>query len=1792
MRLFSPAASVAGNTQCGLSLFNFTTRAAGPFSAASPNLNNVLLALVVHADAVGGGAARAVFEGPGQPAVSAYATTTSAQFSQPYWHLLLQYDHVAATYSAFYRFSAAAPWTLLGAFGANVFYAGVTAPRVGVGAKTWVAGRTWSCAIDAFFLTALPNVPLTAAWPAGAPFNLSAVALGAAAPAAAAPVAGWGAAALTTTLAVPLVDDDFLEASGYALGSAWTAPGVKPPPSAGLLPWIVEAASLASPAHSFQFGRGRMAIVNTDSATCTDYFAGARANGGGACLPAPLAYVDVPLRGSWAAELRLAAPYVSAGATMQCGLALFNAVSTAVPPFSAANPNVNNLLIALVAGVIAANAAPAIVVFQGPIVGTVSAGFSFTSATVPSAALHLLLQYNHVEATYSAFYRASEAAAWTFFQSVGPSVVAAHLKAPRVGVFAKSWSTGRAWACAIDAFRLTALPNAPWVPAWLPGVAVNATAAAAATAATTTFLAADSAAGPFVAALAPAGLFVGAALALGANASALAPAGAAVGGALALPSAACGAAAALGAGDAAIVRFHADFTALPPAPFLEPAAFVDCSVYAHAARAYTIRETPGGAAGAWGALASLSTRGLAAAFPTRRWFDIVPANVAAPSIYDASTPNSGATFFDALDTGLDVFVVLRPAAGAAFDGQVISNGGDAGFCGWTLNVLPGAAGVYFAASDNQTTSAAGATHPLPLSTAWPTIVHASISANATRTGAAGRRAMIWLNGRNASSAPGLPAASTAWGAAQYAAFPPNFPGDAVNGYVQVRCSVGNGWWPRIGAGIGGNTNNFAISLRHAFRGDIFEVIVLRGSSAQPGLTEAGRLALTAALVTKYRLGCDALGGSGAVPADAASVCAGALPGDSCNEACPAGWAPTRGTPNKTCAAGTWSGAPLVCARIVPACAAGAAPLPAFYASCAVVVFNESFAGGVGAWNFSGTYPFFAGADKAAVFARAPGGGGGGVVGEMLVAPNPASAAAGAPALAALHSGGDAWLAGAPGAATLSVLWTPLRAQSGLIFAWRDAGNHVRLRGGVAGGGACAVVLEAVAGGVATALGSAPCALAPGAGATLAVTFAPGGGGSVSVALGGVPLFSARAPPLPPAASGGAPGGGGVGLLLLGDGAKARFAAFAAALACAPGAVAAPPLLGGQALALTCAADTTASGAPLAACGAGGLAALLECTPAPAPAWPLASANVTEGAPPGTPVGAPLAALLAAPLAHQVLFFSIVAGQAVGAFAVANCSGQLRVGPAGVPVTGAARTFQLGVALGVNRGASPPWRGVVNITVLPAPPAPPAFPPGGFAAAASEALVAVGAAVGAAPLAAAPGRGSPGGAPALAYAGALASAAEGAGALAAPQPAGVRYVRYVNGGAASVPGPIAVAELQVFSAATGVNAALGAAASSSSTAAGGAGARAAVDGKTSPAAAAPFISAGSGAGEWLEVDLGAPITVGRVVFFNGGDNGTAPPPQTAAWGAVLWSQNAVWGQCSAATAPASYNRGPFASWTDCQAACAGDATCTAWTYILRNASCTGCAPFAGQCCWRTDGIFPLTAQADHVSQARLAAPPLWPAATYAPFAAGDSLQLLSAARAVVATVALAGGAAVQAFTWSPLGAVGAGPAAPFAVDTATGALSLAVCCLPPDSMYTINITAVDVSAGGLAAATTATVAVVAALAPAVPAPAVAAGAASPAGTCARAQVMVGYDRPCVASRTTLRPPAAPIIATLKTPKTPTRPTEAMTYSPIGSRAELPPAPRRAARRPAVRRMPSSLRMRKPRRIVRWATPAAI
>ena len=45
---------------------------------------------------------------------------------------------------------------------------------------------------------------------------------------------------------------------------------------------------------------------------------------------------------------------------------------------------------------------------------------------------------------------------------------------------------------------------------------------------------------------------------------------------------------------------------------------------------------------------------------------------------------------------------------------------------------------------------------------------------------------------------------------------------------------------------------------------------------------------------------------------------------------------------------------------------------------------------------------------------------------------------------------------------------------------------------------------------------------------------------------------------------------------------------------------------------------------------------------------------------------------------------------------------------------------------------------------------------------------------------------------------------------------------------------------------------------------------------------------------------------------------------------------------------------------------------------------------------------------------------------------DTLLLLSAARATVATVRLASGAAVQPFTWSPLGAP-VGPAAPFAIN---------------------------------------------------------------------------------------------------------------------------------------------------------------
>ena len=124
------------------------------------------------------------------------------------------------------------------------------------------------------------------------------------------------------------------------------------------------------------------------------------------------------------------------------------------------------------------------------------------------------------------------------------------------------------------------------------------------------------------------------------------------------------------------------------------------------------------------------------------------------------------------------------------------------------------------------------------------------------------------------------------------------------------------------------------------------------------------------------------------------------------------------------------------------------------AACTALLLNETWAGGAqvvaarvaGAWNFSGGYPFFSGADRAAFFSGAADGDA--LSGALLALADPWAAA---PAVAALHTGADAWApawaAGAPArAATVRTRWRPLRGSSGLALGWTSAASHVRVRG--------------------------------------------------------------------------------------------------------------------------------------------------------------------------------------------------------------------------------------------------------------------------------------------------------------------------------------------------------------------------------------------------------------------------------------------------------------------------------------------------------------------------------------------------------------------------------------------------------------------------------------------------------------------------------------------------------------------------------------------------------------------------
>ena len=486
-----------------------------------------------------------------------------------------------------------------------------------------------------------------------------------------------------------------------------------------------------------------------------------------------------------------------------------------------------------------------------------------------------------------------------------------------------------------------------------------------------------------------------------------------------------------------------------------------------------------------------------------------------------------------------------------------------------------------------------------------------------------RSVSLFVNG--AAGVAGLPASAAPWAAPQ---------GAELNGLTSSFCPSTSSafWWPVVGCNLKTTwprviTNT--VTSPYCWRGQIFEALSFRGGAPpESALSEAGRAALTPSLLAKYRVWCPPLlsGNAGTnvivANATAASCAKGAPFGGACKLACAPGFSPLYGAFNVKCGlGGTWSAPPLVCAPSPSFCAAGAFTIPP-YATCAAVLLNETWGGGAarvaGAWNFSGSYPFFSGADKGVFFTPTDSANIMSLQGELLALPNPWAPT---PPLAALHTGIDAWApSGAGGASsTVSALWRPLRGASGIVLGWGSSASHVRIRSTVAvpAGAAdgsnlpsdllieavapfaaplptayglradSAVRVLAVADLTASPLGgdASPYLLsATVAGSTLTVTLRAGasGGGAVLATL------VATDPALLDVAS------FGVGVLLFGSGAKAQWGRFTASVACGGGAPS-PPLLGGQALSFGCPDGMMASGSPLLVCGSGGVGAPFLCT---------------------------------------------------------------------------------------------------------------------------------------------------------------------------------------------------------------------------------------------------------------------------------------------------------------------------------------------------------------------------------------------------------------------------------------------------------------------------------------------------------------------------------------------------------------------------------------------------------------------
>ena len=1124
------------------------------------------------------------------------------------------------------------------------------------------------------------------------------------------------AALITTTPAPFLFNESFTNTTCYGAGTAWSTAG---PQCGG---WTLEAAWFMNDGlHSISFSgeAGGLRMSAAAGQQSTDFWSAGRATPlypTTTSYPAPVVYYDVDVRGgSWVATCFLDS-ITPASASFQTGLVLIDARNTNVPPFTAANADSNFMYLQFVVQPVTVGSTFA-VYFNAPPTYLGNSAASFTSA-VQAAGVNsfiLALQYDHVAQSFSAFFRTSTTVQWTLLGVIDRTAFPSMAAYPRVGLMTKRWSgSNAAWSTVFRSVSLQFLPNTPYSDAWDPTVLRTTVNGAVGAPSSTAFVSADPAfgqdvsklSGSVVSALAPPNAWYGASLTLATLAG---------GGAWNAPSLSTNMVArpplapraqpclmGLQSGanqDGSLMRFRIQFTGAPAANTQHPIGFFDC-VNSHLFQAYTATEQPVIRELSWLSFSSMYSSGA-----LRKWVDVADVYTTnnGPRLDSSQAVTGG--WMDPLDAGFDVFVVLRPMA-APVDTQAVSRGGDAGFPGWTVNICPLAACAYFSVGDSSATSFAAATWAAPISITVPTVLHASINTNASMTGLGPfvRRALMFVNGRNKSSVDGPPQ-SVAWGRSNFGN------GRAVTGLVTKNISSWTGtgyWWTRIGCGLGSNTNNAAIATTYSWKGDIFEVIIFRGSSALPGLTEAGRLSVTASLLKKYALTCPTLNAGGAIVADTSSVCSGAVDGDTCNEVCAPNAVTVRGTSNKTCAGGAWTGAPLVCALLVPACSS-AAPLPAFASTCSVRLLMESWAAeSLGRWNFSGTYMPFSGAHKEVVFNASSGGS---LFGDMRVTPSGPAAAA--PPIAVLHgSANDAWLANATAAGlnvTVSTQIRFLRGSAGIVWLFIDARNHARIRCDASTAALvlgvpsnCTLLAELVSGGGVTRISAAASAVPLAVANSISLTFNLRSGAFVASVNSSAVLTGMTKP----VAATDVPGS--IGLALIGDRAAAFFGPLAASAPCDAGGTASslPPLLDGQSVTLGCSSTATPTGSATRTCSAaaGGLVpALFDCSPSSQP-WSAVSAswNVTDGAPAGTLIGAPLASLLAPTLAYQVIFFTLLGG-APNAFQIGNCTGQVRVGPTTLAVLGGSsrpQSFLLAISLDVDLFALPSVYGVVNITVLP------------------------------------------------------------------------------------------------------------------------------------------------------------------------------------------------------------------------------------------------------------------------------------------------------------------------------------------------------------------------------------------------------------------------------------------------------------------------------------------------------------